>query len=343
MSILNSIKKNKVTADFSRFTYTIAGRPKAGKSSLVYKTAVEKFGNADSLLLVAFENGYGALDGINAIDIEEFDDFLELVDELVEKKDELPYKMVCLDTVDIMQDLATTYVVKKASRQDGKSYKKLIDIPWGGGWNMLADEISTAVNRLHKAGYSLWFITHDKDKSFETREGLKYDKTTLSLTGKVRDICLNMSDFIIFIELSKELDEEGKLQDKRKIHFRGDSTLECGSRLEDIPDSIDYSITGFIEAVEGAVLKAYGGDKKALEEARAEQELEIARKAEMASRSKKEIDVKRNEELIAKIKANIMKLDMSKIKPIMDKFGVESFNNPETIKTECLELICKEI
>ena len=38
MGILKSIKKNKVTADFSRFTYTISGRPKAGKTSLVYKT-----------------------------------------------------------------------------------------------------------------------------------------------------------------------------------------------------------------------------------------------------------------------------------------------------------------
>lgn len=343
MSILKNIKKNKVKADFSSFTYTVAGRPKAGKTSLVYKTAVKKFGNADSLLLVAFENGYGALDGVNAIDIEDFEDFVDLVDELVENKDQVPYKMICLDTVDIMQDLATEYVVKKASRQDGKSYKKLVDIPWGGGWNMLADEISSAVNKLHKNGFSLWFVTHDKDKSFETREGLKYDKTTLSLTGKVRDVCLNMSDFIIFIELSKELDEDGKLVDKRKIHFRGDSSLECGSRLEDIPDNIDYSIDGFIDAVEGAVLKAYNGDKQAMENAKKEQAMEIENRAKSMASSIKEIDVKRNIELIDKIKASISKLDMTQVKPLMDQYGVTSFNDAEVIKTECLEKICSLI
>ena len=103
MGMLGNIKKNKVTADFSNFVYTISGKPKAGKTSLVYKTAVEKFGNADSLLLVAFEKGYGALNDVSAIDIEKYDEFVELVDELVKNKKDLPYKMIALDTVDIMQ------------------------------------------------------------------------------------------------------------------------------------------------------------------------------------------------------------------------------------------------
>ena len=339
MGILKNVKKNKVTADFSRFTYTISGRPKAGKTSLVYKTAVEKFWNSDSLLLVAFEQGYGALDGISAIDIEDYSDFVDLVDELVENRKEVPYKMICLDTVDIMQDLATQYVIKKASRQDGKSYKKLADIPWGSGWNLLGEEISNAVTKLQKAGYSLWFITHDKDKSFETRDGLKYDKTTLSLTGKVRDVCLNMSDFILFIELTKEM-EDGKLVDKRKIHFRGDSTLECGSRLEDVPDYIDYDIKGFIDAVEGAVLKAYGGNKVALNKAKEEQEKEAVEKADTFSQKiNDEYTLEEKQEKLDKIKANISKLDMAKLQKIMADHSITSFNDAEAVPSKALDEI----
>lgn len=339
MGMLNSIKKNKVTADFSRFTYTISGRPKAGKTSLVYKTAVEKYGNADSLLLVAFEQGYGALDGINAVDIEDYADFIELTDELVEKKSELPYKMIALDTVDIMQEVATTYVIKKASKQDGKAYKKLTDIPWGGGWSLLGEEISNAVTRLQKAGYSLFFITHDKDKSFETRDGLKYDKTTLSLTGKVRDVCLNMSDFILFIELSKEM-EEGKLVDKRKIHFRGDSTLECGSRLEDVPNYIDYDIRGFIDTVENAVLKAYGGDKDKLSKAKKQQEKELDKKVEeYISKTKSEDTEEQKEEKLAKIKENMAKIDLEKLQGIIKKHGVSNLGDASAIPSKCLDEI----
>lgn len=338
MGILKSIKKNKVTADFSRFTYTISGRPKAGKTSLVYKTAVEKFGDAESLLLVAFEQGYGALDGVNAIDVEDFSDFIDLVDELVENRNKVPYKMICLDTVDIMQDLATQYVIKKASRQDGKVYKKLTDIPWGGGWNLLGEEISNAVTKLQKAGFSLWFITHDKDKSFETRDGLKYDKTTLSLTGKVRDVCLNMSDFILFIELTKEM-QDGKLVDKRKIHFRGDSTLECGSRLEDVPDYIDYDIKGFIDTVEGAVLKAYGGNKDALNRAKIEQQKEIEKRAEELLNKSSEDTPEVKQEKLDRIKSNLSKLDMGKLQEIMKEYNISNFNDSSVVPTEALNKI----
>ena len=326
MGILKNIKKNKVTADFTRFVYTIAGRPKSGKTSLVYKTIKEKFGNVDSLLLVAFEQGYGALDGINAIDIEDFSDFVDLVDELVEEKDNVPYKTIALDTVDIMQDLAIPYVVKKASKQDGKAYKKLIDIPWGGGWNMLSEEISSAVTKLQKAGYSLFFLTHDKDKSFETRDGLKYDKTTLSLTGKVRDICLNMSDFILFIELTKD--------------FRGDSTLECGSRLEDVPDYIDYDIKGFIETVENAVLKAYGGDKEKMEEAKKEQQKEFEAKVEkFIEKAKGEDNLEQKEEKLDKIKQSMANLDMVQLQGVLKKHNVTSLADASEVPTECLNEI----
>ena len=346
MGMLGNIKKNKVTADFSNFVYTISGKPKAGKTSLVYKTAVEKFGNADSLLLVAFEKGYGALNDVSAIDIEKYDEFVELVDELVKNKKDLPYKMIALDTVDIMQDLAIPYVLKKAGRRDSKVYKSLTDIAWGQGWNLLSEVISEPVKKLHRAGFSIWFITHDKDKSFETKEGLKYDKTVLSLTGKVRDICLNMSDFICYIDLTQE-QIDGKIVDKRKIHFRGDSTLEAGSRLEHIPDSIEYDIKGFIDAIEGAVLKEYGGDTKAVEKAKVEQQKAIDEKAEKLI---KEIDEPQEPELeiskvevVEKLKASMGKIDMKKLQSLMEKHKVSSFANPEALTVEFCMAVLKLI
>ena len=242
-----------------------------------------------------------------------------------------------------MQDLAIPYVLKKAGRRDGKVYKSLTDIAWGQGWNLLSEVISEPVKKLHRAGFSIWFITHDKDKSFETKEGLKYDKTVLSLTGKVRDICLNMSDFICYIDLTQE-QIDGKIVDKRKIHFRGDSTLEAGSRLEHIPDSIEYDIKGFIEAIEGAVLKEYGGDTKAVEKAKVEQQKAIDEKAEKLI---KEIDKPQEPELelskadvVDKLKANMGKIDMSKLQAIMSKHGVSSFANPEALPAEfCIEVL----
>ena len=346
MGMLGRIKKNKVMADFSNYIYTISGKPKSGKTSLVYKCAVEKFGNADNLLLVAFERGYNALNDINAVDIEKYDEFVELVDELVKNKKDLPYKMVALDTVDIMQDLAIPYMLKKASRRDNKMYKVISDIPYGNGWNLLQEVIYEQVNKLVKAGYNLWFITHDKDKTFTTKDGLSYDKTILSLTGKVREVCVNMSDFIVYIDTTQRKVGD-KIIDERIIRFRGDSTIEAGGRLEQVVESIPYSIKGFIKAVEDAILAEYGGDVKAVEKAKEEQTKDLEERVDRFISNldePEEEEPKLNKvEAVNTIKANISKLNFADVQNIMKKYGFANFNNPDEIPEEGLLEILKMI
>lgn len=346
MGMLGRIKKNKVMADFSNYIYTISGKPKSGKTSLVYKCAVEKFGNADNLLLVAFERGYNALNDINAVDIEKYDEFVELVDELVKNKKDLPYKMVALDTVDIMQDLAIPYMLKKASRRDNKMYKVISDIPYGNGWNLLQEVIYEQVNKLVKAGYNLWFITHDKDKTFTTKDGLSYDKTILSLTGKVREVCVNMSDFIVYIDTTQRKVGD-KIIDERILRFRGDSTIEAGGRLEQVVESIPYSIKGFIKAVEDAILAEYGGDVKAVEKAKEEQTKDLEERVDRFISNLDEPEepepTLNKTEAVNTIKANISKLNFADVQNIMKKYGFANFNNPDEIPEEGLLEILKMI
>lgn len=274
MSFLKNLKPHKVVADAFNYKYVIAGRPKAGKTSLLHGIIKEKYdGDLSKLLLIAFEKGYNALDGIYAQDIDDWTDFQELVDELVENKDEIPFKVLGFDTVDVMGKLATDYVIRTQSRKDGKRYTAINDLAYGKGYELLEREMGDQITKLDKAGFSLFFLTHDKDRQFETREGLKYDKTTLSLSGRVRDLILNMVDFIVFIELSKEL-VKGVAEDRRYIYFRGDSGLEAGSRFKHVPNRIEYSFEGFIDTVEDAILQEYGGDTKAVEKAKKEQNAE---------------------------------------------------------------------
>lgn len=279
MSFLKNLRPHKVVADAFNYKYVIAGRPKAGKTSLLHGIVKEKYdGDLSKLLLIAFEKGYNALDGIYAQDIDEWSDFVDLVDELVENKDDIPFKILGFDTVDVMGKLATDFVIKRQSRKDGKRYTAINDLAYGKGYELLEREMGEQIDKLDKAGFSLFFITHDKDRQFETREGLKYDKTTLSLGGRVRDLILNMVDFIVFVELGKELDK-GVMVDKRYIYFRGDSGLEAGSRFKNVPNRIEYSYDGFINTVEEAIKAEYGGDEKAVEEAKKKQNAEKEAKA----------------------------------------------------------------
>lgn len=299
MGRLSKIKEHKVVADVFQYKYVVAGRPKAGKTSLVHGIVKEKFDNdLSKLLLIAFEKGYNALDGIHADDIGEWEDFQELVEELVEEKDNTTYKILAFDTVDVMGKLATNYVLKTQSRKDNKRYTAINDLAYGKGYELLEREMGEQIEKLDKAGYSLIFITHDKDKQFETREGLKYDKTTLSLGGRVRDLILNMVDFIVFVELGKEL-VKGQAVDKRYIYFRGDSGLEAGSRFKHVPNRIEYGFKEFIDTVEEAILAEYGGDTKAVEKAKKEQSKEKEAKANEYVESVK--NAKTSDELIDEI------------------------------------------
>ena len=283
----------------------------------------EKYdGDLSKLILAAFEKGYNALDGIYAHDITEWEDFQEFVDELVENKNDVPFEIVALDTVDVMGKMATDYILKVQGRKDKKKYTAINDLAYGKGYEMLEREMGEQIAKLDNAGYALMFLTHDKDRQFETREGLKYDKTTLSLGGRVRDLILNMADFIVFIELSKEL-VKGVAEDRRYIYFRGDSGLEAGSRFKHVPNRIEYSFDGFIDTIEDAILKEYGGDEKEVEKAKKKQNKEKEEQAqEYIENTKAQSDISSLQEEALSIAKGLSKENKKLAgKLFMDKLG----------------------
>lgn len=317
-------------------------RPKAGKTSLIYGIVKDKYeGDLSKLLLIAFEKGYSALDGIYAHDINEWEDFRELVDELIENKDEIPFKILGFDTVDVMGKMATDYILKIQGRKDKKQYTAINDLAYGKGYDMLEREMGDQIDKLDKAGFSLVFLTHDKDRQFETREGLKYDKTTLSLGGRVRDLILNMVDFIVFIELSKEL-VKGVAEDRRYIYFRGDSGLEAGSRFKHVPNRIEYSYKGFLDTVENAILEEYGGDEKSVENAKKEQNKKKEEKAkeyvEKVKNKPKSVDELHEEieSIVKTLKVEDKKELAKKYKEILGVMNFKEVDNQEDLE-EALE------
>lgn len=340
MSRFKNLKPHRVIADAFNYKYVIAGRPKAGKTSLVYGIVKEKYdGDLSKLLLIAFENGYNALNGIYAEDINEWTDFVELVDDLIEEKDNIPFRILALDTVDEMAKMATQYVLKTQSRKQNKKFEAINDLAYGKGYELLDNTISEQLQKLDKAGFSLIYITHDKDRQFETREGLKYDKTTLSLSGRVRDLILNQVDFIVFVELGKEL-EKGVMVDKRYIYFRGDSGLEAGSRFKHVPNRIEYSYKGFIDTVEQAIEAEYGGDKKAVEKAKKEQNAQKEKEAqEFISKVKND---KTPEELQSEILEIVTGMEQD-VKVEVAKYFKEHLGDANPRKSDDVEALTKAL
>lgn len=272
MGLLDSIKPHKVNADILDYKLLIAGKEKSGKTSLAYNILKEKFdGDVSKGLFLAFERGYGALNGIHAFDIGSWKDAIAIKKELLETKGKNGYKVLVFDTVDLMETYSNEYVVKREKISDGKPYKVVGDIPYGGGYSMVETEVQKYLNELDQAGYSLWYITHSKDKTFTSKSGYEYNQTVVSLGNKVGAIVKNMVDFMVFIDIDKEKDEKGDLEDIRKIYFRGSTDVEAGSRFKHLPEYTIYDTLNFINNIEDAIRAEYDSDD-ALNKAKKEQQ-----------------------------------------------------------------------
>lgn len=312
---LKNVQPNSPKTDLEDYFWLIMGVPKGGKTSLLYYLAKKKFnGDLSKLLLFGFEKGYTALSGVHGVDVPTWEDFQENVDQLIEEKDELPYKLIGLDTVDIMWILAEEYVIQKQSIADKKRYKTISDIPWGQGWNLVAQEVGTQIYKLRKAGYGIFAITHIREKKFETRSGISYDKYTATLNNKARELFIGQADFVLFLDVTKEKEGED-LVDKRYIYFRSDGSIEAGSRFNHVPEKIEYDIDTLIETFESAVLYEYNNDNEAVQEAKKEQQIEKEREVqEFIIAQKEALTVQDYHEQIAELIANLDKDQLEKTK-----------------------------
>ena len=346
MGIRSKTKVNEVSTSLSDMKVTIAGRPKVGKTSLFYEI-LKREGGLDTGLLMAFEKGYSFLPDINVVDIETWQEFIEYVDDLVE--DAEGFKFLALDTVDIAGKLCQEYVLRKQSIKDNKRYEALADMPFGKAYELLENEFSKQVGRLEQAGFGLFFITHDKDKQVEEKNGMKYDKVLMSVGGRVGDYVKNSSDFIIFIDIEKEKVKDGKtskIEESRKMRFRGDGTTEAGGRIQELPEVIDYDVDEFLSTIENAIvsqtdkMKTKGTSKKQKDEKKStEKKVKDKTKEKSVDKTEKLVDVK------AKISEFVGSLETEDKKEWAMKFkeelGTMNFNDSDDL--DALESLLSEM
>jgi hypothetical protein len=299
MSFLKKLKANKPTASLEGYFISMLAKSKFGKTTFAVDLAKEFYGGLDETLLLATEIGYKTMDGVFAIPITGFDyaevedgeqkGFIEVVDELIENKSDIPFRFIIIDTITALERYAVAYAIRKANRDDQpkKRYVDISDIPWGKGYTLVAEYIYGQVDRLKKAGFGVFIIGHEKTKKITNRDGFEYDFTTFNVLGKTSDIIEREADMIIYGDLQVEKGEDGKAVTNRKLKFRSDGNILCGTRFRNFPSEIDNDVVTFMDTFKNAILGLYDGDEKAVEEAKAEQKQEAEAKAEIVANNEK--------------------------------------------------------
>jgi hypothetical protein len=167
---------------------------------------------------------------------------------------------------------------------------------------------------LINAGYGLFLISHNTEKKITQRDGKEYDQTTVSLPTRARNIFINMSDFIIFVDIEKSK-EGNKLIDNRYIYFRSDGDIEAGSRFQNVPDKIEYDAKQFLETFKVAVESNFE-DIEEMKKAREIQAEEKEKAVQHYIESEKQLDVEALIEKVAEAIKGVGKEVKAKIKEV---------------------------
>jgi hypothetical protein len=292
MSFLKSLKANKPTASLEGYFISMLAKSKFGKTTFAIDLAKEFYGNLDSTLLLATEIGYKTMADVYAIPVTGFDyaedddgeqkGFIETIDELIENKADIPFRFIIIDTITALERYAVAYVLRKRSREDGKRYTDISDIPWGGGYNAVAEEVYKQIDRLKKAGFGVFVIGHEKTKKITNKDGFEYDYTMFNVLGKTSDILEREADMIIYGDMRVEKGEKGQAVTNRKLLFRSDGNILCGTRFRNFPSEIDNDVEVFVQTFKEAILGLYNGDEKAVKKAQKEQKEVSETKSEKA-------------------------------------------------------------
>ena len=347
-------KTNKVKCDIGSYIHYWRGVKKSGKTTLFYDLVKAQYGDLNKGLLIAVgdEIGYQALDGLVYAETPTWLDFIEVIDALVEDKEDNEFEVVALDTVDEMIKLAQEEVKRLHKKVKGQSAEfNACFGGYGAPRKKVEELVDEQLARIRRAGYGLVLIGHTRLRDITEKNGDSYQQLTSNLSADYDGIFANKADIVMTIVVEKDIDENKHINGtERYMYFRSDGFVDAGGRFSQMPEKIEYGADHYISAFEAGVKGAIQGkvSDKEIAKRKSEEAEERKKSAVAYSKASKEnkIDVEKNEELIADIKekfSNLTEEVKAEVKEYMKELGVKTLKNPDEIPTKYIEQIIEKI
>ncbi|MGL4792446.1 MAG: AAA family ATPase [Aeromonas jandaei] len=275
-------KKNVIRALLEDYAFMILGKEKSGKTTLFFELTTAKYGTTDAGAIIPFEKGYSALNDALVLTtedeitgepkpfIDEWEQFVEIVDDLVENRmtDYADTKALLIDTADRFYKSVEAYTISESVRLTKKPCKSINDAfaGFGRGKAFMLEEAYKQLQRLRNAGYGLFYALHVKYKNVKKDgDGEGYDIMGSNMTEDLFKNLAQDCDFICAITEEKEIKEGKLVGNKRAIRFTSDGFWTAGSRFSKyLPESINYGTSEFLEAFDNAIMQAGNFDKDEL-------------------------------------------------------------------------------
>lgn len=268
---------NQLKTNFDDYNYFINGVAGIGKTTLAYQLG-KKIANSDEGTLIITcgrEPLPTHIQGAFYAHAKTFKDFINIAKDLISNKADYPYtKYVAIDSSDEFVRICEDYVIDewnatckieeraKSISQAYKGFQK--------GENRVCSLMINWLGQLEDAGYKRILIGHTKQKmSEDIYSGLSFEQITCNLDNKYYNAlkdkvnlvatCYNEKEIVDIEEkknaFNKKTMKVGNLiSQHRVIVFRDDdSAIDTKTHFKHIVSKIDFSVEGFIQAVEDAL------------------------------------------------------------------------------------------
>lgn len=236
---LLALEGNKVSRDLSGYVTLIYGPPKIGKTTFASKMT--------SPLVVATELGYSAIPGIIAQDVSTWGEIRQVYKELKKPEVKKRFKSIIIDTVDLAVDFCQKYICQQLG------IESMGEGGWtNNSWSRYKKEFEEVFRSIAQLGYSVVFLSHDKEKTIKPQNGNEYQQIGSSMQTSALTIIENMCDIIAYAH--PKVMSDGSTT--RVLTLRSlDNSIRCGSRFRYMESEIPFSYEALTEALNRAIDK----------------------------------------------------------------------------------------
>ena len=273
-------KVAEMSKHFYDYNYILTGVAAVGKTHLAHHLGMAASGSNEGTFIITCGREPKPLhipDNPFYEPASTFKDLLNIVKDITENVGDYPdTKLICLDSLDTLVNIAENYVINEWNAQckiDERA--KSISQAYKGfqkGENRVCDLIVKVLGMIEDAGLHWIIISHTKSKTqTDMYSGVSFDQITSSVEAKYYNLVKDKANLvatcyfekeIVDIEevkdaFSKKMKKKGNLISQKKIIvFKDDdNAIDCKSHFAYIEPKIDFSVENFIKAVTDAIEK----------------------------------------------------------------------------------------
>lgn len=232
-----NIQPTVISRDLKGKYILIYGKPKVGKTTLA--------SHFPKNLLVAFEKGYNAIDGVRAVDINRWADFKLVLRQLEQPNARAMYDTVTIDTTTIAYEMCEQFICAQNGVQS------VADIPWGQGYSATKKEFENCLRKITMLGYGLVLISHIEIRKEKIDDDHEREILAPSMPKRCYEVVNQIVDIIGYI--ATEWQEDGSSE--RWLYTRQTPTVMAGSRFKYLAPKIKLGYDELVKAINDAIDK----------------------------------------------------------------------------------------